>query len=90
MPDLAFDPKKTALIVVDLQRGIVGMKVEPRGSAEVVRNSAALAAGLRAKGAFIVLVRVTGSPDGKDRLRPDCDAPTAAAGRATGRSASRP
>ncbi len=77
MTKLEFDPKKSALVVIDLQKGIVGMPVEPRGSGEVVRNSASLAAGLRAKGAFIVLVRVAFSPGGKDRLQPECDAPMA-------------
>ena len=75
---VSFDPSKTALVVIDLQKGIAGMAVEPRSSAEVIKNAASLAAALRAKGSFIVLVHVTGSPDGKDRLHPDCDAPMSA------------
>jgi nicotinamidase-related amidase len=76
--ELEFDPAKTALVVIDLQKGIAGMPVEPRGSGEVIRNAARLASTLRAKGAFVVLVHVSGSPDGKDRLQPACDSPMAA------------
>ena len=76
-----FDPAKTALVVIDLQKGIVGMPTEPRSSGEVIRNAGSLATALRAKGAFIVLVRVSGSPDGKDRLHPACDAPMTLGGK---------
>ena len=69
------EPQKTALVVIDLQKGIAGMDTEPRRSSEVIANAKRLAAGLRARGAFIVLVRVSGSADGKDRLHPDCDQP---------------
>jgi len=75
MAETKFDPAKTALVVIDLQKGIVGMPLEPRAASDVVRNAARLAAALRPKGVFVVLVRVTGSPDGKDRLHPVCDAP---------------
>ena len=30
MAELKIDPSKTALIVIDLQKGIVGMPTEPR------------------------------------------------------------
>jgi len=75
MEQTEFSPTKTALIIIDLQKGIVRMPLEPRSSNEVVQNAGRLAAALRSRGAFIVVVRVTGSPDGKDRLHPDCDSP---------------
>jgi len=81
MATFEFSPAKTALVVIDLQKGIVGMPTEPRSSSEVVRNARRLADALRAKGAFIVLVRVSGSLDGKDRLHPACDAPMTAVGK---------
>ena len=81
MAKAEFDPMKTALVVIDLQNGIVGMPTEPWSSSEVVRNAGSLATALRAKGAFIVLVRVSGSPDGKDRLHPACDAPMTLGGK---------
>jgi nicotinamidase-related amidase len=75
MATSGFDLTKTALVIIDLQKGIVGMDTEPRPASEVVANAGRLAAALRAKGAFIVLVRVSGSADGKDRLHPQCDQP---------------
>jgi nicotinamidase-related amidase len=69
------DAAKTALVVIDLQKGIARLETAPRRSSEVIANAARLAAALRAQGAFIVLVRVSGSADGKDRLHPDCDQP---------------
>ena len=66
-------PAETALVVIDLQKGIVGRQAAPRASSEVVRNAKRLADALRAKGGFVVFVRVAASPDGKDRLHPACD-----------------
>src|ERR1035437_2189760 len=79
--ELKLDPARTALVVIDLQRGIVAMPTAPRSSAEVVARAAQLAKALRAAGGTVVLVRVTPSPDGKDSLRPITDAPAQAGGR---------
>ena len=81
MTKLEFYPAKTALVVIDLQKGVVGMHLEPRSSTEVVQNSNRLATILRAKGAFIVLVRASSSPDGKDWFHPACDSPMGAGGK---------
>ena len=75
MAGLELKPAETALVVIDLQQGIVRRQTAPRGSDEVVRNAKRLADALRAKGGFIVFVRVAASADGKDRLHPTCDAP---------------
>jgi nicotinamidase-related amidase len=80
MEHIEFDPSKTALVVIDLQKGIVGMDVQPRSAAAVVQNARRLADGLREQGVFIVFVRVSTSADGKDRLHPACDTPLAAGG----------
>jgi nicotinamidase-related amidase len=57
------DPK-TALIVIDLQRGVVGLTcAHPMGT--VVSNSATLAEAFRADGLPVVLVNVTGAPAGR-------------------------
>ncbi|MFB8001388.1 hydrolase [Nocardia sp. NPDC056000] len=56
----------TALVVIDLQRGVVGMPTLPHTSEEVVRNSATLAAAFRAHNLPVVLVRVSFSADGVD------------------------
>ncbi|WP_406454377.1 isochorismatase family protein [Streptomyces sp. NBC_00876] len=57
------DPK-TALIVVDLQKGIVGFPTA-HPAADVIAHSAALADAFRAKGLPVVLVRVTGGAPGR-------------------------
>ena len=71
--DMGWLPKRTALIVIDLQKGIVAMPTAPVSSAEVVRNAARLADACRNAGAQVVLVRVTPSADGADALRPAAD-----------------
>ena len=70
------DAKKTALIVLDLQNFIVGMKPHAPYSAEaVVENAVKLAALFTEKEAFVVFVRVSFEADGKDNFRPRTDAP---------------
>lgn len=74
MDNFTIDKAKTALVVIDLQKGIVAGERAPHSSAEVVKNSAALAAACRRSGAPVFLVHVTPSPDGKDALHPAADA----------------
>jgi nicotinamidase-related amidase len=69
------DKSKTALVVIDLQKGIVGRQTAPYASDIVVKNTAALAEAFRKNDMPVFLVRVTPSPDGKDTLRPIADAP---------------
>ncbi|HYM39383.1 MAG TPA: hydrolase [Thermoplasmata archaeon] len=74
MPEeLALDPKRLALVVIDLQKGIVSVPAEPHGTAGVVANAARLADACRSRGAYVVLVHVGPSPDGKDALHPVTD-----------------
>ncbi|RVW01471.1 hydrolase [Rhodococcus spongiicola] len=56
----------TALVLIDLQRGIVAAETVPYTAAEVVSNSVALADAFRSHGLPVVLVRVTAAPDGSD------------------------
>ncbi|HEY1532230.1 MAG TPA: isochorismatase family protein [Galbitalea sp.] len=58
------DPK-TALIVVDLQRGVVALPAAAHSMETVIRNSAALADAFRAHGLPVVLVNVSGAPAGR-------------------------
>jgi nicotinamidase-related amidase len=69
------DLRHTALVLIDLQRGIVSLPALPRSSGEVVRNAARLANRFREAQAAVVLVHVAFSPDGKDLLRPEVDQP---------------
>lgn len=77
--DLTFDRSSTALVLIDLQHGIVSMKVEPQPSRDVVARSRQLAGAFRAANAPVVLVTV-GTLGSEDALKPVCDAapPTAA------------
>lgn len=76
MPDLQLDAATTALVVIDLQNGIVQMATAPRAATEVVTNARRLAEAFRAKGATVCLVRVEFSHDDAELLRPACDAPS--------------
>lgn len=71
---LISDPKRTALVVIDLQHGIVGRTPAPHSGPDVVARANALACALREAGGVIVWMRVTPSPEGKDALVPPTDA----------------
>ena len=58
MAELQLDPKKTALVLIDLQNAIVGMNPVPHTAAQVVENSKKLADAFRVHGAPVVYVRV--------------------------------
>jgi nicotinamidase-related amidase len=58
MASLNLVPATTALVVIDLQKGIVGRPLEPHTGAEVVKNAVQVAKGLRAQGGLVVWVRV--------------------------------
>jgi nicotinamidase-related amidase len=71
------DPRLTALVLIDLQRGITAFPAEPHAPADVIGRAARLAAAFRAAGAPVVLVRVAFSADGGDRLQAPIDEPQA-------------
>jgi nicotinamidase-related amidase len=75
MTELMLDPKKTAIVVIDLQRGILAHPTAPHPVAEVVSRAAQLCGAVRAAGGTVVLVHVTPSPDGRDALHPLADLP---------------
>jgi nicotinamidase-related amidase len=58
MPSLTLSPSSTALVLIDLQQGIVGRTLAPHSAADVQRNARRLAEALRPAGALIVYVRV--------------------------------
>ena len=55
---LSLDPSTTALVLIDLQHGIVSRPLAPYSGPQVVENGARVAAAMRAKGATVVYVRV--------------------------------
>jgi nicotinamidase-related amidase len=58
MEKLNLDAKHTALILIALQAGIVGIQTQPYPSSEVVAKSASLAKAFREKGGTVIYVRV--------------------------------
>lgn len=75
MQNLKIDPNSTALILIDLQKGIVGRGTAPHSSSEVVEHSSALAEKCRQKGIQVFLVHVAYNRNGGDRLSPLTDTP---------------
>jgi nicotinamidase-related amidase len=64
MTATTLDPR-TALVVIDLQKGIVGRETA-HPTADIVANSAALADAFRAKGLPVVLVHVVDGAPGRN------------------------
>ena len=74
------DPKTTALVLIDLQQGILPYGKVPRTADAVLTAAAALAKRFREVGAPVVLVRVGWSSDFGDALKQPVDQPLAHAG----------
>jgi len=72
---VTLDPKTTALVIIDLQKGIAARQTAPHSSETVVKNASRLADEFRRHGATVVPVHVSYSPDGGDRLKPIADSP---------------
>ncbi len=73
MTEMALDPKRTAIIVIDLQKGIVARNGAPHATADIVRNVQRLLRAARSIAVLPILVHVGGSEDGSDRLAPPAD-----------------
>lgn len=67
--------EKTALVVIDLQKGIVNRELAPHTGVQVVQNTNRLIHAFTERGAFVVFVRVS-SVDGKDMFQPRVDLKT--------------
>ncbi len=72
---LSLDAKHTALVLIDLQKGILDRQTAPHSASDVLARSARLAERFRAVGGVVVLVHVSFSPDGGDRLTQPTDEP---------------
>jgi nicotinamidase-related amidase len=75
MIELVLDAKRTAVVAIDLQKGIVRAPGNPHPAATVIANTVRLLEAARGAGAQVVLVHVGGAADGADRLHPAVDAP---------------
>ena len=75
------DPRHTALVLIDLQKGIVPFAGGPHTAAEVLDKAGSLIRRFHALGSPVVLVRVGWSADGGDALRQPVDQPPPATAR---------
>ena len=78
--ELILEPHRTAVVVIDLQKGIVGFPGTPHPAQNVIANTAAILEAARSAGAQPILVHVGRSPDGGDGLQLTCDQPMRGAG----------
>jgi nicotinamidase-related amidase len=67
---LKINPQKTALVVIDLQKGIASIPTEPYPSKVVIENTVKILTECRKNNMTVFLVHVSPSPDFKDALRP--------------------
>lgn len=81
---LQLDAKRTALVVIDLQAGILGRSTAPHSSNDVLDRSASMCARFRGAGAQVVLVRVSFAADGADAPSQLCDEPMVGGARPDG------
>lgn len=72
---LSLNPAETALVLIDLQGGILLRQTSPHSAAEVLAKGAKLANRFREVGAPVVLVNVSYSSTGEDRLKQPTDSP---------------
>lgn len=72
---LSLDPRATALVLIDVQKGILSMKLAPHDAAQIVANSARLGRRFGEAGATLVLVHVAFSNSYADKLNQPVDAP---------------
>jgi nicotinamidase-related amidase len=70
---IELDPQSTALVLIDLQKGILGYTLAPTTADELLARGQALAERFRAAKATVVLVNVAFSADGGDMLRQRVD-----------------
>lgn len=73
---MQLNPKSTALVLIDLQNGVLAMATAPHAAHTVYERSMHLAKRFRNAGAPVVQVRVSFSGDLADKLRAPVDQPT--------------
>ncbi|GAB2175587.1 hydrolase [Dongia sp. agr-C8] len=72
---LTLDAKRTALVLIDVQKGTLGFNLSPHGPADIVAAATRLADGARKAGAMLVYVRVAFAADYADRPQGLTDVP---------------
>jgi nicotinamidase-related amidase len=77
---LSLPASQTALVLIDLQKGITGLPLEPTSGGEIVERSKKVAAHFRAAGALVILVNVAFAPDFADAVHGAVDRPVSSSG----------
>jgi len=72
---LVLKAENTAVVLIDLQKGVVALPGAPYPSSVVVANAVRLLKAARAAAATVVLVHTGPTTDTRDRLAPLADAP---------------
>ena len=72
---LSLDPRATALVLIDLQKGITSRSLAPHDAPRVLSNGARLGRRCNETNALVVLVHVAFSEGGADRLQQPVDSP---------------
>ncbi|MEJ1977558.1 MAG: hydrolase [Acetobacteraceae bacterium] len=72
---LRLDPRTTALVLIDVQKGVMALPLTPYGAGQIVENSALLGRRFGEAGATVVLVRVAFSGTYADKLNQEVDSP---------------
>ncbi|WP_445502048.1 hydrolase [Microvirga sp. G4-2] len=72
---LKLDPRSTALVLIDVQKGTLALPIGPHAPATIIANSARLANRFSQKGATVALVRVDFSEGYADRPGGSTDVP---------------
>jgi nicotinamidase-related amidase len=72
---MKLDARTTALVMIDLQKGVLGRPLLPHPAAEVLESATELARRFRRVGATVVWVRACWSPDFADAPRQPVDKP---------------
>src|SRR5258707_11551318 len=55
---LQLDPRSTALVLIDLQKGLLALPLAPHTAPQIVTTASRLATAIAAAGGLVVLVRV--------------------------------
>lgn len=63
---ITLDPRATALVLIDLQAGILALPTAPRSGSEILSAAKAVAGRFRSAGALVAPVRVDFAPDFAD------------------------
>jgi nicotinamidase-related amidase len=63
MPELTLNRTTTALVVIDLQKGIAAQPTQPYPAQDVIRNAARLVQAFRKNGMPVFLVHVVNTPE---------------------------